>query len=200
MYILIALCVICAFYAISIYNGIIKTKNTALESLSSIDVVLKNRYDLIPNLVATVEKYSDFEKNILTQITALRSQLTDHTKGGRLTKAQVALEEEMSQALRQLTIAVENYPDLKANQSFLHLQQQLTEMEQRLQAARRAYNAAVRSLEDKKEMFPSNLFAKTMNLPQLVYFEAGEQEKENIDVRALFEGAESATKNKGGES
>lgn len=186
LYILIALCVIIALYSVSVYNSIIAVKNSALESQSSIDVVLKNRYDLIPNLVATVEKYADFEKNILTQITSLRSKLTDHTKNDRLTHEQVALEQEMSWALKQLSISVENYPDLKANQSFLHLQSQLSELEERLQAARRAYNAAVKSLENKKEMFPSTIFANTMKLPHLVYFEAWEVEKKNIDVKDLF--------------
>lgn len=162
-------------WAIVSYNGIIWAINGAKETKSSIDVMLKNRFDLLPNLVATVKQYMWHEADTLEKLTSLRTWSND-----------VELDGQVSSALKNLLAVAENYPDLKASTNFNTLQLQIEGIEDRLQAARRTYNAAVKHLMDKTMMFPGSLIASTMTIPAFPMFEAMETEKENPQVWDLF--------------
>lgn len=168
---------------IILYNSLIAKKNQVSNAFAAVDTLLKKRYDLIPNLVTTVQKYMEHERGTLTEITQMRAkavsgQLSDNER--------VELENKISKALGGIMVAVENYPDLKANQNFLQLQASLNEIEEQISAARRAYNAAVTDLNNAIEMFPTNVLASLMNLKQRTLFEITEKERENVNVGELF--------------
>ncbi|MDX2098137.1 MAG: LemA family protein [Leptolyngbyaceae cyanobacterium bins.59] len=165
----------------TLYNSLIDKKNQVEKAFSSIDVLLKKRSDLIPNLVATVQKYMQFEQETLTEIARLRSKAIQ-AKGNE----RVQLENQISHSLGNIMIAVEAYPELKANQNFADLQASLNETEEQISAARRFYNSAVTDLNNAIEMFPTNLLASSMNLRPKPFFEATEQERQNVDVGNLF--------------
>ncbi len=169
-------------YAI-LYNSLIGKKNQVEYAYSGVDVQLKKRHDLIPNLVATVKQYMEHERALLERITELRARATSPnlSEGERM-----QAEAQLSGALRSLMIAVENYPQLKANENFLHLQASLNEIEEQIAAARRAYNAAVTDYNNAIEMFPTNLIASTMGLKRRAVFEAEEAERATPSVSQLF--------------
>ena len=182
---LIGLVVIVGLYVISIYNSIINTKNTANEAFAAIDTVLQQRYNLIPNLVELVKQYMAHESGVLNKITELRSQLVSNTN--KWGKERFAEENELQAGMKSIFAVAENYPDLKASSNFLELQTQWSELEDRLQWARRGYNAAVKILNNSKEMFPSNMVASHMTLPDLTLFEAESAAKvEKIDAKTMF--------------
>ena len=156
------------------YNTIISAINSAKETKSTIDVMLKNRFDLLPNLVAVVKWYTKHEAEVLEKITSLRTWSNDMQLDGQL-----------GGAIRNIFAVAENYPDLKANQNFLTLQIQIAAIEDKLQAARRTYNAAVKYLLDKKMMFPSNIIANSIDIPEFPMFEATIEERVNPWVDAL---------------
>jgi LemA protein len=167
-----------------VYNSLIGKRNRVDQAFASIDVMLKKRYDLIPNLVASVEKYMVHERELLTEITELRTRAVS----GDLTPSQrVAAENQINTALGRLMVSVENYPDLKANQNFVQLQRSLNEVEEQISAARRAYNAAATDFNNAIQMFPGTLFAGPMGLSRRDLFEASAVERENVDVRSLFQ-------------
>ncbi len=172
-------------YAISMYNSIINTKNTVGEAFSAIDTVLQNRYNLIPNLVELVKQYMSHEASLINKVSEMRAQLvsgTDKTSTDRFAK-----ENELQAGMKSIFAIAENYPDLKASSNFLELQSQWSEIEDRLQWARRGYNAAVKQLNNSKEMFPSNIVANMMTLPALTMFEADETARvEQMDAKAMF--------------
>jgi len=145
----------------------IRDKNLIKEAWSGIDVQLKRRHNLIPNLVASVKGYSQYEKNLLDQITQKRSEAVKVEN----IKEKAPAESDLSGMLKNLFIAVENYPELKANQNFLDLQNQLVEIEDQLQYARRYYNGAVRNYNVRVESFPSNIIAGIFNYKQDNFFE-----------------------------
>ncbi len=172
-------------YCISTYNSIINTKNTANEAFSAIDTVLQNRYNLIPNLVELVKQYMSHEASLINKVSEMRAQLvssTDKNSTDRFTK-----ENQLQAGMKSIFAIAENYPDLKASSNFLELQTQWSEIEDRLQWARRGYNAAVKQLNNNKEMFPSNIVANMMTLPIYTMFEADEGAKvEKMDAKAMF--------------
>ncbi len=172
-----------ALIAIVLYNGLIRKKNEVDNAFGGIDVQLKKRYDLIPNLVATVQQYATHEKELLQKVTELRAQaLSDKLSNNE----KVVLDNQMSGALRNLMVSVENYPDLKANENFLNLQRNLNEVESQISAARRAYNAAVTSFNNGIETFPGNIMAGMMGLNRKQVFETPKTERENVIVKNLF--------------
>ena len=179
----IVIVVVVLLVAISIFNSLTNRKNQVANAFGTIDVQLKNRYDLIPNLVATVQQYAAHEKELLTKITELRSKAL----GQNVTPDdRVGLDNQISSVLSGLMVAVENYPDLKANQNFIDLQRALNEVESQIAAARRAYNAAVTDYNNAIEMFPGNLMAGMMLLKTKQVFAATETERENVNVKNLF--------------
>jgi LemA protein len=165
--ILIIVLLIIVIWTIITYNLFIRDKNLIKEAWSGIDVQLKRRHNLIPNLVSSVKGYSQYEKNLLEQITQKRSEAVKVEN----IKEKAPAESDLSGMLKNLFIAVENYPELKANQNFLDLQNQLIEIEDQLQYARRYYNGAVRNYNIRVESFPSNIIAGIFNYKQDAFFE-----------------------------
>lgn len=168
---------------ISIFNSLTNKKNQVANAFGTIDVQLKNRYDLIPNLVATVQQYATHEKELLSKITDLRTKALQQNV---TPEDRVNLDNQISSALSGLMVAVENYPDLKASQNFIDLQRALNEVESQIAAARRAYNAAVTDYNNAIEMFPGNLMAGMMLLKTKQVFTATETERGNVNVKNLF--------------
>lgn len=154
-------------WIIIIYNLFVRDRNLIKEAWSGIDVQLKRRHNLIPNLVAAVKGYSQHEKSLLEDITQKRSEAV---KSDNLIDKAPA-ESDLSGMLKNLFVVVESYPDLKANENFLNLQKQLVEIEDQLQYARRYYNGAVRNYNIRVESFPSNIIAGLLNFKQDNYFE-----------------------------
>ncbi|MDM9381930.1 LemA family protein [Chlorogloeopsis sp. ULAP01] len=171
---------------ISLYNGLVAKKNQVDNAFASIDVNLKKRSDLIPNLVAVAQNYMKYEESILTEITRLRSRAISGRANGNRNSA-MDFENEISRALGNILISLEAYPELKADQYFLQLLQSLNEIEEQISAARRFYNSAVTDYNNSLEMFPTNLIASTMNYRSRRVFVATAEEKQNVDVKNLFE-------------
>jgi LemA protein len=182
--IVIVIAFICLMVVVSIYNNLTSKKNQVSNAFGTIDVQLKNRYDLIPNLVAAVQQYTTHEKELLTKITELRAKAL---KQDVTPEDRVSLDNQISSALSGLMVSVENYPDLKASQNFIDLQHSLNEVESQIAAARRAYNAAVTDYNNAIEMFPGNLLAGMMLLKSKQVFAATETERSNVNVKNLFQ-------------
>ena len=162
----IAIAVI-AMYAVSIYNALVRLRNQVKNAWSQIDVQLKRRHDLIPNLIETVKGYMTHERQVMENITKYRSQAMDAGTVGE----KAAAEGLLSGALGHLRVQVENYPDLKANQNFLALQEELTSTENKISFARQAYNDQVLFFNNKIQMFPSNIVAGMFSFKEEEFFE-----------------------------
>lgn len=176
-YVLIALAILAALVVL-VYNALIKLRNKVDEGWSDIDTQLKRRYDLIPNLVETVKGYASHEKDTLQKVTEARAKAME-AKGVH-NKEQA--ENMLTGALKTIFALAENYPDLKANQNFLDLQQTLTEIEENIQLSRRYYNATVRDFNTKLQVFPNNLIAAPFGFKKREFFQISEEEKKNIKV------------------
>ena len=183
---LVALIVVSAFAltAVLVYNGLISKRNQVENAFGGMDVQLKKRYDLIPNLVATVQQYMTHERSTLEEITRLR---TEALRPGLSPDAKVQLDNAITAQLGGLRVAVESYPDLKATETFGNLQRALNEVEAQISASRRAYNAAVTTFNTAIESVPGTFFAGPMGLTRREVFEIPEVERANVDVRSLFE-------------
>lgn len=165
------------------YNGLIKLRNRVKEAWSDIDVQLKRRYDLIPNLIETVKGYAKHESETFEKVVEARSAAMSAQEGGN-TQEQAAAENMLSSTLKSIFALSEAYPDLKANQNFLELQRELTDTEDKIQASRRFYNGNVRDFNTKIEVFPTNLVAGILNFKKYDFFEVGsETERENVEVK-----------------
>ena len=170
--IFLALLLITAVAVISIYNKLVMLKNRMQEAWSGIDVFLKKRHDLVPNLVATVKGYATHEQQTLEEITRFRAQaMQAHDQGAR-----IASETGLGQALGRLMVVSENYPDLKASINFLELQKQLSGIEEELSLSRRYYNGTVRENNIRVESFPSNLVAGMFHFVKGTFFEIDKTE------------------------
>jgi LemA protein len=176
---ILVLVVVIVLWGVLLFNGLIKLRNRVEEAWSDIDVQLKRRYDLIPNLIETVKGYAKHEKEVLESVTEARTR----AMGASDTKDQVEAENMLSDTLKSLFAVSENYPDLKANQNFLELQKELSDTENKIQASRRFYNGNVRDFNTKIQTFPNNMIAGTLSFSQKEFFEAEEGEKENIKVK-----------------
>jgi LemA protein len=175
--------IVTALILVLIYNSLVAKKNQVENIFASVDTVLKKRYDLIPNLVASVSKYMEHEKSLLENVTKLRAEanrpnLSDGEK--------ISLDAKTSSALGSIMVAVENYPELKANENVMHLQHTLHEVEEQISAARRAYNQAVTDYNNAIEMVPTNFMASLMSYKRKEVFEIALRERKNIDVKELF--------------
>ena len=165
----LAIAAVVILYVIFIYNGLVKARQVKEEAWSGIDVQLKRRADLIPNLIETVKGYAAHEKGTLQEVVELRSKAQAVPAGDVAGRA--TAEGMLSQALGKLVALAEAYPDLKANQNFAELQQSLEEIESEVQMARRYYNGAARDLNVKVESFPSNFIAGPFGFAKAAYFE-----------------------------
>jgi LemA protein len=170
-----------AYFAIKIYNGLVRARQMVREGWSGIDVQLKRRADLIPNLVETVKGYAGHESDTLAEVTAMRTRAQSVPEGDVAGRAQA--EGMLGMALGRLMAVAESYPDLKANENFLDLQQTLDKIEGEVQMARRYYNGSARDLNVKVESFPSNIVANIFDFQQADYFEiedAGDREAPQV--------------------
>ena len=158
------------------FNTLVRLKNRAKEAWSDIEVQLKRRYNLIPNLVETVKGYAAHEKEVFEKVTEARSR----AMGAQTPKEKGEAENFLSQTLKSLFAVAENYPDLKASQNFLELQRELRDTEDKIQAARRFYNANVRDLNIKIESFPTNIIAKLFGFKKMDLFEIEEPEEREV--------------------
>ncbi|MBM4294070.1 MAG: LemA family protein [Deltaproteobacteria bacterium] len=170
VYILFALVVVSLIGAVAIYNKLVKNRQMVQEGWSGIDVQLKRRHDLIPNLIETVKGYMGHEKGVLEKVTELRAKSLQ--AGGVGEKARV--EGALGAALGNLFAVAENYPDLKASQNFIELQRSLADIESEIQLSRRYYNGAARNLNILIQSFPSNLIANAFGFTLAEYFEIEE--------------------------
>ena len=176
--ILIIILAILILWIIMMYNGLIKLKNRVDEAWSDIDVQLKRRHDLIPNLINTVKGYATHEKELFEKVTSAR---TAAISAGTPAQKEEA-ENMLSGTLKSLFAVAEAYPDLKANQNFLELQRELTDTEDKIQSSRRFYNGNVRDFNTKIETFPTNIFAGMLHFVKREFFQADVLEKENVKV------------------
>jgi LemA protein len=176
--IIVAIIVIAAF----IYNSLIRSRNRVDEAWSDIEVQLKRRYDLIPNLVNTVKGYAAQESNVLQKVTEARTQ----AMGAQTVAEHQKDENQLSGALKSLFAVAESYPDLKSNQNFMQLQSDLTDTEDKIQASRRFYNGNVRDYNTKIQVFPTNLFASMLGFTIRQFFDIDEKGAEGQPVNVQF--------------
>lgn len=166
-------------YIFTTFNSLVRLNNKIKEAFSTMDVYLKKRWDLIPNIVETVKGYAKHEKDTFEKITKMRSStydsLTDEEK--------IKTNEELTKGIGKLIALVEDYPDLKASKNFQKLSEDLTQIEDEIANSRKYYNAVVRMFNNKVEMFPSNLIASMFGYQTKPMFEANEGERENVDVK-----------------
>lgn len=174
---LVLLVIVGAGYAM-IFNGLVHTRNKVKEAWSGIDVQLKRRYDLIPNLINTVKGYTKHESQTLENVTKARTAAMGVSGGNVADRAQA--ENMLSGTLKSIFALSESYPDLKANQNFLELQSELTDTEDQISAARRIYNGNVTAMNTKVQSFPSNIIADIHNFHVESFFELDEAEKAKV--------------------
>lgn len=180
--IILVVLVVLIFMVIGMYNSLITMKNRVDEAWSDIDVQLKRRYDLIPNLIETVKGYASHESGTLEKVTAARTAAMSAQASGDA-KAQLEAENALSSTLKSIFALSENYPDLKANQNFLELQTELSDTENKIQASRRFYNGNVRDFNTKLQIFPTNIIGNMLGFKNREFFEiSNEVERENVKV------------------
>ncbi|MEH2441220.1 LemA family protein [Nostoc sp.] len=165
---------------IASYNSLIYKKNQVDNAFFSVDVILQKRSDLIPRLVTLAQIYMQFEQKTLIEISRLRSTITSKKLSNN---SRVAVEDQISRTLNKIIVAVEAYPELKANDHFIQLQYSLSEVEEQLSAARRFYNSAVTEYNNAVEMFPTNIIASGMKYQLKLQFKANLQARENVNIQ-----------------
>lgn len=176
--------VVIVFYGL--YVSLIKRRNKVKEASAGIDVQLKKRYDLIPNLMTMAAKFMEHESKLMEQITELRTAAMSGSFQDNPAQ-KIDLEKKLEQKLKEFSISVENYPDMKSNQTMLQAMDSLNEVEEHIAAARRFYNAAVNDLKNTVEIFPGNVVAKMVGVTaDMPFFEAEEEAKKPIDSKEYF--------------
>lgn len=179
IWVVLAVIAIAIVWLIALYNGLVVLKNRCEEAWSDIDIQLKRRYDLIPNLIETVKGYAKQEKEVFTKVTEARATAMQATAPADKAKAENVL----SDTLKSLFAVSENYPQLKSSENFLQLQKELTDTEDKIQASRRFYNANVLSFNNRLQVFPSNMVAGMLGYQRRGFFEVAEGEKEPVKVQ-----------------
>jgi LemA protein len=180
VWIIIGVIIIAFLALIFVYNSLIRLKNRVEEAWSDIDVQLKRRYDLIPNLIETVKGYAKHEKETFENVTQARSQAMQARESGGDAGQQAQAENMLTDTLKSLFAVAENYPDLKASQNFQELQRELSDTENKIQAARRFYNNNVMRYQTKIQSFPTNVMAKIFNFRAKDYFELEEESEKQV--------------------
>lgn len=175
--IIIGVSVIVVFFLVYLYNTLVKRRNQIENAISSLDSLFIKRSDLIPNLVETVQQHMQFEEATLTKITSLRNVNS---------KTDPKLEKEAQEALSSLMIQVENYPDLKSSQQFLHLQYSMNEVEEQISAGRRFVSASITDYNDAVKTFPNNIVASLSGFKEYEWQYATEEQKKSTDIKSLF--------------
>lgn len=178
----VAVLVIVFLTAIVINNQIIAKKNQVAQAFGSVEIYLKNRFDLIPNLVAMLNKYLTHEKTVILEATALRTKVDNAINP----QEKIEASNELSKIMNGLNINVENYPELKADKQFLNLQFSLTDIEEQISAARRAFNAAVTSYNNKIQMFPVNIIAGLRKDKKETLLKIPKEEQKEVNINQLL--------------
>ncbi len=179
IYILIIIIVIIVIYAFALYNSFVKLNNKVKEAFSTMDVYLKKRWDLIPNIVETIKSYAKHECDTLKEVITLRNSAYDSMSDDDKIKTN----EKVAASINKIMALSESYPDLKANENFKDLNKELTKVEDDIANSRKYYNGVVRIFNNKVEMFPSNIFASIFGYKRKTMFEANVNERENIKVK-----------------
>ena len=178
IYLIIGVIALLVIYVLVTYNGFVKIKNRVEEAFSTMDVYLKKRWDLIPNIVETVKGYAKHEKSTLSEVIKLRNGAYDDMSNDEKIKAN----QQLSKGITKIMALAEQYPDLKANENFKDLSAQLTKIEDEIANSRKYYNGTVREFNDKVQMFPSNIVAMIFSYKAKEMFEANEEERKNVKV------------------
>ncbi|MFA7315005.1 MAG: LemA family protein [Candidatus Magasanikbacteria bacterium] len=182
LYVILAIAVLAIFWMVGVYNGLITLRNRVKEAWSDIDVQLKRRHDLIPNLIASVKGYMVHEKTLLENVTKFRAEAMTAQSSGD-TQAMAQAENKLGGLMRDIKVAMEAYPDLKANQNVTQLMDELSDTENKIQASRRFYNGQVRDFNTKIEVFPNNMIAGMLKFEKFNFFEVENvEERENVKV------------------
>ena len=176
LYIILAVVVILSIYVVFTFNNLVSSRNRKDEAWSDIEVQLKRRYDLIPNLIDTVKGYVKHEEGVFTKVTELRTSLVNQTD----IKSRAEGENILTDTLKSIFAVSENYPDLKANQNFISLQNELTDTENKIQASRRFYNSTVVDLNNLIQSFPSNAISNIFHFMEAEFFDLDEDESEKV--------------------
>ena len=182
-YLILAIVLLPLLFLVLAYNSLVRKRNEINNVLSSIDALLKKRYDLIPNLVATVKQYMEYEKSLLNQLTELR---TKAISGSLSLQERERIDREISGLLRNIVVVAENYPDLKASQNFLQLKAALNEVEEQLSAARRALSAVITDYNTTIQSIPYNLIANLFGFKFYEWYQIPEEEREKPNIKELF--------------
>ena len=177
--VILVIVLVLAVYVVSAYNGLVQSRNKVRDQFSQIDVQLKRRFDLIPNLVETVKGYAKHESETLEKVIQARNNYAN----AKTEAEKVEAANEMSRGVMNIMALAESYPDLKANTNFVDLQNQLKEVEDKIGYARQFYNDSVLMYNNKIEMFPSNLVASMFGFKKETFFEADAKERENVQVK-----------------
>jgi len=175
----IAILVVLGVAALLMYNSLVGKRNQVSNIFGTMDAMLKKRWDLVPNLTAAVKGYMTHERQVLEQVTAMRSQIRPEARG---MDEKVAFDNQVSKAFGQVFLAVEAYPQLKASDHFLHLQRTLVELEEQISAARRAFNASVTDYNNAVEMFPTNVMASLFGFQRKTLFEIQDPQRQAPSV------------------
>ena len=175
--ILLAVIAVLGLWAVGVYNNLVKLRNNRENAFANIDVQLKQRHDLVGQLVAVVKGYAEHEKEVLTRVTEARSAAMNASTIGDKIQAENAL----TSALSGLKISLEAYPDLKANQNFLQLQEEISDIENKIAATRRYFNTATRELNNAVQTFPSNIFANMFGFHKEPMFEIPQEDRATIE-------------------
>lgn len=175
--ILIVVIVVIALWMMSIYNGLVRLRNRRQNAFADIDVQLRQRHDLVPQLVDTVKGYASHEKELLLKVTEARSA----AMGARTIDDKIVAEQQLTAALQGLKVQVEAYPDLKANQNFLQLQEELSDIENKLAASRRFFNGATTEYNNSVESFPGNLIARNFGFQRETFFDLGTESRKQME-------------------
>lgn len=178
VYIGIGIAVVLLAYVFITYNGLVKSRNLVKEAFSTMDVYLKKRWDLVPNLVEVVKSYANYEENTLSKVTELRAGSYD----GMSVNKKIDINEQLTKGISQIMAISENYPELKASENFLELSRNLTKIEDEIANSRKYYNGTVRIFNNKIQMFPSNIVANLFKFHIANMFEADKDERKNIKV------------------
>lgn len=178
VYILIGIVILLVLICLIIYNSLVKSRNLVKEAFSTMDVYLKKRWDLVPNLVEVVKGYTSYENSTLTNITELRANAYNDLTMDK----KININEQLTNAISSIIAVSENYPELKASENFLNLSKSLTKIEDDIANSRKYYNGTVRIYNNKIQMFPSNIVASLFNFKEASMFEAGIEEKNNVKV------------------
>lgn len=178
VYILMGIVILLVLICLIIYNSLVKSRNLVKEAFSTMDVYLKKRWDLVPNLVEVVKGYTSYENNTLTKITELRANAYNDLTMDK----KININEQLTNAISSIIAVSENYPELKASENFLNLSKSLTKIEDDIANSRKYYNGTVRIYNNKIQMFPSNIVASLFSFKEASMFEAGIEEKNNVKV------------------